>query len=402
MNVPISNQKQWQEVLRRQSLVNAKRWLDLVESSDNPPSLVMADYDNLLRALETALQSSETFDLAYHLVQALYSIIFGYADWDRWLTYLEKTLAMSRQLQRQIEQVRLLEQIGDILHYTGNLQRAEELYKEGIGQYRHFNDLASYARTLGKLAIVYDLQGKTAESIALCRKGLAIAESTEDDWVIAQANWNLSHIYRRTRNWIPGLEAAQRAYAYYRKLDRPQSATKALLNIVAIWAELGRWEEVDRVSVELMETLVASGDVRTLSQLKNNLGVVAYNQGNYQAAESAWQEALRLHSQIQEPTELAGLCNNLGMVYTKMGEWKAAQEMLQRAITLYEKLGDVYNWANSLDNMADLYDAQQDMVAYRHTLAVAIAGLQTIDSTPHAEQLLADMLKRLDSLGSKT
>jgi hypothetical protein len=51
--------------------------------------------------------------------------------------------------------------------------------------------------------------------------------------------------------------------------------------------------------------------------------------------------------------------------------------------------------------MADLYNAQQDMIACRHTLEVAIAGLRTIDSTPHAEQLLADMLKRLDSLGSK-
>ncbi|HFQ92464.1 MAG TPA: tetratricopeptide repeat protein, partial [Anaerolineae bacterium] len=133
-------------------------------------------------------------------------------------------------------------------------------------------------------------------------------------------------------------------------------------------------------------------------QLKNNLGIVAFNQGNYKTAEIFWQDALRLHSQIQEPTELAGLYNNLGVLYTILAEWTTAKEMLQKAIAAYSELGDVYNWANALDNLADVYEAQGDTAVIPPILEEAIAGLQVIDRTPHTQKLLTSMQNHLKNL----
>ena len=398
MTHSISNRNQWRDILRRQSLANTEHWLALLATSDDPAALIAKDYDNLLRALETALQSRDTFDLAYRLIQALYPVAVDYADWDRWLVYLEKAFAICSDLGFQAEQARLLTQIGDIVYRTGDLQRAEELYRRSAENSSTLGDEARYATILAKLAVVYDLQGKMNEGLALCHEALAIAESIGDAEVIAQTNINLSHIYRRARDLPNGLATAQQAYAFYQKLGNLQFANKALLNIVAIWAELDKWDEVDKVSAELMGALTATGDIRTLSQLKNNLGVVAFNQANYKVAEASWQEALRLHSQIQEPTELAGLYNNLGKVYTAMKEWDTAQEMLEKAIAAYQGLGDVYNWANSLDNLAELYETQGKTAACRRVLEKAIAGLPTIVNTPHAQELLTNMRQRLNSL----
>jgi tetratricopeptide (TPR) repeat protein len=58
--------------------------------------------------------------------------------------------------------------------------------------------------------------------------------------------------------------------------------------------------------------------------LKNTLGVIAFNQSNYQAAELAWQEALQLSLQMQAPHQSASLYNNLGKLYTQMAEWDEA------------------------------------------------------------------------------
>jgi tetratricopeptide (TPR) repeat protein len=400
MNKTISNQNRWRDILRRQSLANADRWLALLETSDDPEVVINKDYDNLLRALETALEDSGTFDMAYRLVQALYPIAIDYADWDRWLVYLEKALAVSQELDYQNEQANLLVQIGDLVYRTGNLRRAEELYRDGIEKTRNLDDPARYASTLAKQGVLYDLQGKMSEGIALCEKALSIAESIGDKRIVALANLNLSLIFIRARNWTLALTTAEKAYAVYQELGNFKFANKALLNVVAIWAEQGKWEEVNEVSAKLMDSLLSSGDIRTLSQLKNNLGVVAFNQANYKVAEAVWQEALRLHSQIQEPTELAGLYNNLGMVYTTMGEWEAAQDMLAKAVVAYQELGNVYNWANSLDNLADLYEAQGNLASCRHVLTEAIAGLKVIDNTPHAQEALAIMRQRLDLLGA--
>jgi tetratricopeptide (TPR) repeat protein len=398
MTQVISKKRHWKEILVQQKLANAHRWLALVKSHEDPSALVSADYDNFLRALETTLQNSDTFDLAYQLIQSIFTIALDYADWDRWLIYLDSALKTSRQLNRKSEQATLSVQKGDILYRKADLQRAETLYEGAAEIFKELDDLASYAGTLTKLAVLYEQKGNLQKGISLCKKALSIAGSLQNDLVISQINQNLSSIYYRSRDWKLAREAAQKAYNYYKEHGPPKYARKAMMNIIAIWAELGEWGKIEQEAVALMDTLNASGDIRTLSQLKNNLGVVAFNQTHYKVAERFWQEALHLHSQIQEPSEQAALYNNLGVVYTLMKEWQAAYEMLNKAIKAHQQLGDVYNWANSLDNLADLYEAQGETAVCRQVLEEAQIGLQPIAETPHAQELINSITQRLKSL----
>jgi tetratricopeptide (TPR) repeat protein len=398
MSHSITDLSHWRQVLRRQSLANAERWLTEIEQSDNPATLILADYDNLLRALETALQSPDSFDLAYRLVQALYGVAFGYADWQRWLVYLEAALTLSRQLERPSQQARLLEQISDLLYYKGETGKAQAMYQEAGALYEQMGNRAEYASLLAKLALVYDLQGQSAEGISLCYKALILAEAMGDYLRIGHANLNLSHLYIRGDNIPAALKAAENAYHYYTKLNKPELITRAVLNMIACWTRLGEWEKADDAAQRLMDTLSASGDIRALSLLKQSVGAIAYDQANYVTAEAAWQEALRLNTQIQDPTELPGLYNNLGMVYTRMGEWQAAHEMLEKALAAYEAIGNVYNWANSMDNLADLYEAQRQTAAARQALDTAVSRLQNIADTPHTQKLRDNMRRRLNAL----
>lgn len=81
MNKSVSNRTHWREVFRQQSLVNAEHWLDIVEKKGDVASLVATDYENLLRAVEIALNDPKIFDLAYRLIRALFSVVYGYGDW---------------------------------------------------------------------------------------------------------------------------------------------------------------------------------------------------------------------------------------------------------------------------------------------------------------------------------
>ncbi|MCB8976046.1 MAG: tetratricopeptide repeat protein [Ardenticatenaceae bacterium] len=307
---------------------------------------------------------------------------------------------MSRQLNQSREQARLLEQIGDLLYHKGDLRDAEENYHTASLLYKSRGNLSSYSRILAMLASLKDIQGESEEGILLCRTALETAVQAQDQLAQANANLNLANIYRRIRNWDQALQTAQTAYAIYHRLGHSSLLTKTSITLIAIWAESGEWEKIDQLSTELMTVLNSSGDVHNLSQLKNNLGILAFSQGNYNVAEAAWQEALKLHSQIQEPTELAGIYNNLGMVYTQLKEWETAEEMLLKAVTAYRRFGDVFNWANSLDNLADLYEAQGQTAEFQHTLQEAIAGLQVLKETPHAVELLNYMNQRLAAIGS--
>ncbi len=389
------DKSRWQALLRQQSSANGKRWLSLLEKSDDPSNLIAADYENILRALESALRDSNTFNLAYQLIQLLFTTVIDYGDWDRWLIYLNNALILSQKTNEYDKVAKLIIQIGDIQNRMGLLDQAEASFQAGAQKYRDLDILVDYAHTLAKLGALYNLQGDTKKGIEFCQQALVIVEQANDEWGVAQVKLNLSSIYARARNWKKSLSSGYQSYIIFQKLNKQKEATKALINIAAISAESGDWERANTLAHELMDSLIAAEDIRTLSQLKNNLGVVAFTQSNLQLAESFWQEALILHSQIQEPTEQAGLYNNLGMVYTKMGEWEAAEEMLLKAIEAYHALGDVYNWANSLDNLADLYEEEGKTAVFLTTLQTAIDGLQSIKDSPHAKQLLFDMQQRL-------
>jgi tetratricopeptide (TPR) repeat protein len=395
-SVGISDQAKWRRVLEQQKIANAERWLIILETSQEPAKAVQEDYDNFLRALETTLQKPKTFEIAYKLYLLLYPIIFGYADWDRWLVYSRQAHHTSQLLHMEDRQALLLEKIGDILYHKGDLKEAERSYFTASQIYKDSENPSYYYRTLAMLATLKGIQGKTEEGIALCKKIILLAEKVDDKLAIAHANLNLSNLYRRTRNWSETQETAQKAFEIYSELEHSTFLTKASITLIATWVETGDWGKISQLSNDLIAVLNSSSDVHYLSQLKNNLGILAFGQGNYQIAEEAWQEALQLLSQIQEPTELAGIYNNLGMVYTQMEEWGAAEEMLLKAVTAYRRFGDVFNWANSLDNLADLYEARQQTAEFKQTLQEAIVGLQVLKETPHAYELLDYMQKRLE------
>ncbi|MCZ7667353.1 MAG: hypothetical protein M5U34_09170 [Chloroflexi bacterium] len=102
--LPDDKQANWREVLERQKLANATRWLTILDGQPDPSHTVIQDYDNLLRALETALQKEASFDLAFQLIEKLFPIVFGYADWERWLIYLAQAVTLSQQVHKKYEE----------------------------------------------------------------------------------------------------------------------------------------------------------------------------------------------------------------------------------------------------------------------------------------------------------
>jgi tetratricopeptide (TPR) repeat protein len=400
MSATLSDVKRWREVFRRQRLKNARQWLDKVAGSQEPASLILSDYDNLLRALEACLNEPETFDLTYHLIQALYRPAIGFADWDRWLVYVRDALALSRTLGRRPQQARLLEQAGDLLRFSGDLPETEAHYKESLSHFDGVENLTGYVRVVSKLAGFYVAQGKFDESIFLCNQTLTLVQDSQDKMGMAHILLALAEAHMSLHEYNNGLLYAEEAYALFRQINDNTLACQALLTIVGAKAQLGRWHEAEQAAKSLTVALLASRDERTLLSVKLNLGVLAFGQGEYHRAEALWQEALQLQSQTEHPENEAGLFNNLGKVYTMMGEWAAAREMLSRALAAFEAVGDSYNWANTMDNLADLYEAMADEPACLDTLRKAIAGLESQPGLPGTQRLLANMKERLAQLAA--
>lgn len=396
--LPDDKQANWREVLERQKLANATRWLTILDGQPDPSHTVIQDYDNLLRALETALQKEASFDLAFQLIEKLFPIVFGYADWERWLIYLAQAVTLSQQVHKKYEEAALISYQGNIYTHMGDYLKAKEIYHECLQQYEALSDKGNYAITLTKLANVADLQGNISESLNLLKEARNVSNATGNKLTLAMIDLSLSSVYYKAREWASGLAAAQSAQVLAYELHKPQIETMALLNIILFHTELRNWQKADILAHDLEQRLDTSGDLVKLSQLKNTRGIAAYHQGHYLEAEKAWQETLKINSQINQTSELANSYNNLGMVYTKLNELNTASSMLLNAARIYKDNGDIFNWANALDNLAEVYERQGNKIMARDVLCMALLDLTETDNKPYSEGLLTIIKERIEAL----
>ncbi len=395
MPQPVSPQSKWKEIFERQQLANAERWLAILEQEENVASVVVAEYDNLLRALEISLQKDQTFNLACRLIDQLFSIVIGYGDWARWLVYLEEAIALSRHLKSEPDEADLLSRMGEILHFKGDYQQAHNLYDQCIQIYKRLGDTGNYVNVLVKLANAYEQQGNLKKGLALLEEALHVSKLIEDRKVFMLINLSLSSAYYSAREWLPGLLSAQVAYELAVELGNNRVEMRALLNIIAIQTELGNWQEIEAISQKIEATLVEAGDLIKLSQFKNNMGVAAFSQEQFYVAEKAWQDALQINLQINQPVELARIYNNLGMVYTKLGEIDTAEGMLKRAVSIFEEMEMAFNLANTLDNLADVYESRGDAFEFRRVLNLALSWLSVDSTESHIQELVSIINGRL-------
>jgi len=168
-----------------------------------------------------------------------------------------------------------------------------------------------------------------------------------------------------------------------------------MINKIACLANLGFWEEVVGLSETLMEEVQASGNLLVLVKLQNNLGMVAFEQGDNKKAEHYWQQALQLAEQIQASESLSLIYCNLGLVYNALKEWTDAEEMHLKALALLEKSGDALAWANTVENLADLYETQNRLDEYYQLLDRAIIELKPLASFPHINKFILQFEERL-------
>lgn len=395
MNENLSEQGRWRAVLAQQQMMNARRWLAQLETAVDLPRLVMDEYDNLLRALEIPVENTQTFSLLFAIMQRIHSVVVGQADWERWLAYCQRAVSWAKKLSCLPEESQLLEQISDLYFLNGNYSAAEDFCRQSLALRKKLGQQAEYGSSLLRIAVIYDRQGRTAEAILLCKEAIELASFVPASDTEAKAYLILAGIYLHAQDVLKSLQYGRKAFALFLRRENVAMASRSLLPIMACLGELGEWGEAEEIAEDLARCFATQGDIFNLSQLKNNFGLVAFQKGEFLMAEAAWQEALRLHSQMQHPAEVAAVYNNLGMVYTRLAEWEEAEQMLQSALRLYDNLGDLFNWANTMDNLADLHEARGETAVLRQTLLAALDRTKTEAENPQLANLRQAMQERL-------
>jgi tetratricopeptide (TPR) repeat protein len=130
---------------------------------------------------------------------------------------------------------------------------------------------------------------------------------------------------------------------YLRAIARQDAWIEAdpLIDLATIYLVKKRYENAKNWYEIALEILLkqADCDLRKISSLWNNLGLVNYLQGDYENAESAYQKSLYIQHQCLDDNNfgVAETLNNLGVLYCYQENFSKAEPLLFRVLKIHEK-----------------------------------------------------------------
>jgi predicted ATPase/DNA-binding SARP family transcriptional activator/class 3 adenylate cyclase len=114
---------------------------------------------------------------------------------------------------------------------------------------------------------------------------------------------------------------------------------------------------------QLLALTEAREATATRAKLLNGAGILAWQQGDYPAAERLYEESLTIRRRLGDKQGIASSLNNLGLITHELGDYARARALYQESMGLLQELGNRYGVATSLNNLGMVAERQGDLEA---------------------------------------
>jgi CHAT domain-containing protein/Tfp pilus assembly protein PilF len=223
-----------------------------------------------------------------------------------------------------------------------------ELYAPGLGAAGGYRLRVSWTDSLPSEGLL--AARLLATEAAVRGRGTASEAPAEADRLFREA---LSRLPRR--GWEGERARLHHARAaVLRRTDQTEAASRELLAAALMWQ--------------------AAGDPRGEARARNELGLLAWQQGLGSEAIAAYRQALALREQAGDSYGQAQTLSNLGLVHHSGGDLRRAQDFYRNALALADGLGDPSFAAILLNNLGgaalDLGEPAEALEFFARALAI--------------------------------
>jgi len=164
--------------------------------------------------------------------------------------------------------------------------------------------------------------------------------------------WHMRGYLNEGRAWLAALLALHGEEA-------TEGRARALSGAGVLAFTQGDYEAARAYLGEVLGFRRALGSSPRLAGVLNNLGAVAYMQEAYAEAQRLFEESLALY-RVVDPTQMFATLGNLGVVVFLQGDDARAREIEEEVLAHFRAAGDDWNIVTSLNNLARVVRRQGD------------------------------------------
>jgi tetratricopeptide (TPR) repeat protein len=254
---------------------------------------------------------------------------------------------------------RVLNSLGTLFYYSGDLDGAKKEYEESLALYREIGAKREMAKLLNNLASVLVDQRDLVAALKMREQSLEALRETGDQMSVAVALGNIG-IILYLQGDLPGASRKlDAALATYQKLGAQSNMVIALNNAADINAERGEISQARNMYEEAAEICRKIGNQRDLAYSLGGLGALSLEQGNFALARWKIEEALKIRERAGEKSNAAFSRLALATVSFEEGHSVEAQSVAQEMAALFEKEKQIDEEASSYILLSRSLLAQQ-------------------------------------------
>lgn len=203
------------------------------------------------------------------------------------------------------------------------------------------------------------------------RRAWEWAVQERDTAVLDQSLTSLALFYEMRAYFQEGLTAFQRA-AHSLKRDATTAVLRArlLARQGRFSHRLGRYDEARALLQESLAILPPEDDTfqADIAFAANNLGYVAWSQGQYEAAQAHYRRSLTIYRRLNDKWGQSHVLNNLAILPQNLAETRA---LLQESRAIAQETADLWGLARVLNNLGIVTeDKQAASQLYRESAAI--------------------------------
>jgi class 3 adenylate cyclase/predicted ATPase len=247
---------------------------------------------------------------------------------------LDRALALARAQGYRRGETNILSLLGLQHWHSGEHEAADQLLGQALRLADTVGDARRQLDILNNLGVVASGRARHAQALSFYESAQAIARRIGDRSGEAMLLNNMGDICLELGDFFQAGLYTEQALRIFVEANEPVSRGLALVNRAEAHRGLGQYGPARELSLQALALLRAGSHRHGEAVVLDNLGLVAFAQGQLEAALTSAREGLTVARDIGSPLLEAGILRNYGRFLTVAGRWPEAAEALARATAL--------------------------------------------------------------------
>ncbi len=316
--------------------------LDAMATSEDAlgkPDLALKDYKEALALYQDMGDKAETGDLQNNFAQ----FYFDHGQYDDALKLFKESLQAEVEVGNLSNQGYVLNNIGNVYFIKADYQNARTYYEQALQVREKVKVSSNIAETLQNLGETSGKMGQYDQAVEQYLRALDLRRSAGDKRGAAVASSSLGVLFGYQGRYGAALSAEEDALKTFRE---SQERSSWLPEILAYYgnalAQVGRSDDAQK---SLEEAMSVAREVKTpapIARIQGYQGDNAFYRGDYKAAATLYDEALKTASQSGNLDLIQVAKFNVAKVAVREGRFQSAASLLSKLSEESEHLGLKY------------------------------------------------------------